>query len=162
VTVDEISGDVQALPGQPLALELLGSDGSTVLKSSAGSTALRHSRSLRFVNSSSSAITTQRVRIRSGGCTTTCGADDVYRVRGYETTVSIPRFNNAGTQLTVLLLQNPTEQAIAGTVYFWSATGILLASQPFSLGSKSTLVLNTLTLAGAIGASGAITVAMSP
>ena len=41
----------------------------------------------------------------------------------YETTYAVPRFNNLGSQVTVLLLQNPTNYTITGTVYFWSATG---------------------------------------
>jgi hypothetical protein len=38
----------------------------------------------------------------------------VYRIRAYETTYSIPRFNNAGSQVTVLLLQNPTPYTLQG------------------------------------------------
>ena len=51
----------------------------------------------------------ERVRSASssGGCDTDCGPDDVYQIHAFETTYSIPRFNNAGTQITVLLLQNP-------------------------------------------------------
>jgi hypothetical protein len=33
--------------------------------------------------------------------------DDIYRLRVFETTGSIARFNNSATQVTVLVLQNP-------------------------------------------------------
>ena len=54
-------------------------------------------------------------------------ADDVYRIRAYETTYSVPRFNNAGTQTTVLILQNPAAYPISGNIYFWSTSGALVA-----------------------------------
>lgn len=34
------------------------------------------------------------LRVRSGGCTTTCSAAAQYRIRFYETTITVPRFNN--------------------------------------------------------------------
>ena len=81
------------------------------------------SRSLRWENSTAAELDTQTVRVQSGDCTTNCGTDDTYRVRAYETTLAIPRFNNTGTQVTILLLQNPTDAPINGTIYFWDATG---------------------------------------
>ena len=50
-------------------------------------------------------LDTEFVRVQSGLCTTSCGPDDVYRLRMYETTYSIPRFSNIN-QATVLFLQN--------------------------------------------------------
>lgn len=101
-------------------------------------------------------VASERIRVRSGGCTTTCGADDTYRLRFYETTAAIPRFNNSGSQITVLLLQNPADEAISGTIRFWGAEGGLLASSPFSIGAFSVLVLNTSTTVPST--SGSITV----
>ena len=109
---------------------------------------------------SSSTVTTHTIRVRSGGsCSTDCGADDIYRIRFYETTCSIPRFNNSGSQLTVVVLQNPADYTITGTVYFWSGTGTLLASSDFTLAAKQTHVLNTSTLAALSGKAGTITIA---
>jgi hypothetical protein len=98
------------------------------------------------------------VRVQSGLCATSCGADDVYRVRAYDTTYSIPRFNNVGSQGTVLIIQNTRSAPVAGRVFFWSGAGGLLASQAFNLPSRGTFVLNTLTVAGLPGTSGTITV----
>jgi hypothetical protein len=51
------------------------------------------------------------VRIRGADCGTTCTATDRYRVRFFDTTYSIPRFNNSGTQVTVTTVQNVTDAA---------------------------------------------------
>jgi hypothetical protein len=91
-------------------------------------------------------------------CTTDCGADDQYRIRAYETTYAIPRFNNSGTQVTVAILQNPGGYAVSGTLWFWNTGGILLASQPFTVAAKATLVLNTAAVPGLSGESGWVSV----
>ena len=111
-----------------------------------------YSRSLRWVNATSASEDTQRIEVTSGSCTTNCGADDVYRLRAYETTYAVPRFNNLGSQITVLLLQNPTNYTIGGTVYFWSSTGASSGTQAFTLAPKALLVLNTASVAVASGA----------
>jgi hypothetical protein len=95
----------------------------------------------------------------SGQCTTNCGPDDVYFIRGYETTYSVPRFNNSGTQITVLLLQNPTNYTITGNIYFWNTAGALVATQAFTLTAKQLQVLNTASVPGANGVGGAVTIA---
>jgi hypothetical protein len=99
------------------------------------------------------------VRVTSGQCTTSCGPDDVYRIRVYETTYAIPRFNNSGSQITVLILQNPTDYTVTGNIYFWSPAGALLATEPFSLTAKNAHVLLTSTVSGVNGVSGTMTVA---
>ncbi len=159
VVVDEISGDLEAPPGSPLEVALIAADGTTVLRQAQGASTLGRARSLRFVNSGAGALASQRIRIRSGSCTTSCGADDRYRLRAYETTYSVPRFNNSGTQTTVLVIQNPTTGLVAGTVYFWAPAGTLLGSHAFSLAANRTLVLSTAGVAGAAGQSGALTIA---
>jgi hypothetical protein len=115
------------------------------------------SRSLRWSNATGSAIDDQVIRVRSTGCTTGCGTDDVYRIRAWETTGAVPRFNNSGTQITVLLLQNMGTQTIAGTVYFWAGAGTPAGQQGFSLDAHQVLVMNTSTMAP--GVSGSLTVA---
>jgi len=153
VVADATSGDI----GPTLELDRIGSDGSTVVQSSVA-VGVGYSRSLRFRNTGATAVDDQFVRVQSGSCTTACTSNDVYRLRFYETTYAIPRFNNSGTQITVLILQNPTDYTIGGTVYFWSASGTLLGSSAFNLVKKQTLVLATSTVAGVSGQSGAITV----
>jgi reprolysin-like metallo-peptidase family M12B/Calx-beta domain-containing protein len=152
VLVDEASGDVV-----PVGLERIAADGTTVLQPSVA-VGTGQARSLRWENSTSSDVLDQSVRVTSGDCTTNCGPDDTYRVRAWETTLAIPRFNNSGTQVTVLLLQNPTDGPITGNIYFWDATGAQVGTQPFSLAAKNLLVLNTATVAGANGVSGSLSV----
>jgi hypothetical protein len=113
--------------------------------------------SLSWENTTSLTVVNQHLRL-DGACATACGADDAYRIRAFETTYTIPRFNNAGSQVTVLLLQNPAGYAINGRVWFWTGSGVLLGSQSFALASKQTLVLNTATVPGMAGQGGTITV----
>jgi hypothetical protein len=153
VVVEATSGDIG---GRTLDVVRLAADGTTVVQSSVGA-GLGLNRSLRWVNGAGAANNKQFVRVQSGGCSSDCGPEDVYRLRAYETTYSIPRFNNSGSQVTVLLLQNPTDYTISGTVYFWSPAGALVATSPFSLPAKGLQVLATQTVAP--GTSGSITVA---
>jgi hypothetical protein len=154
VVVEATSGDV----GATLNLDRIASDTTTV-QQAAVSLGVGYSRSLRWMNASASAVNDEYVRVTSGQCTTGCGPDDVYRIRVYETTYAIPRFNNAGSQVTVLILQNPTDYTVTGNIYFWSTVGALLATEPFSLTAKSARVLITSTVSGASGVSGTMTVA---
>jgi hypothetical protein len=151
VVVDATSGDI----GLTLVLERIASNGTTVLQSSS-SIGVGFSRSLRFTNATAAAIDNQYIRVKSGSCTTTCGPQDVYRLRAYETTYAVPRFNNSGSQSTVLLVQNPASYTIAGNVYFWSQAGALVFTQAFTAGPKALYGLAT---AGVVpGQSGTITV----
>jgi Zn-dependent metalloprotease len=151
VVVDATSGDLGTAGPE---LTRVASDGSTVLQSS-NPVGTGSSRTLRWT---STAAGNEYVRVRSTTCTTDCGADDVYRLRAYETTYSIPRFNNSGTQVTVLLLQNPTSEPVTGHIYFWDAAGTQLHDEPVSLAPKALLVFNSAGVGTLTGQSGTITV----
>jgi Zn-dependent metalloprotease len=151
VVVDATSGDLGTAGPE---LTRVASDGTTVLQSSSP-VGTGSSRSLRW---SSTAAGNEYVRVQSTTCTTNCGPDDVYRLRAYETTYAIPRFNNSGTQVTVLLLQNPTDAAVTGHIYFWDAAGAQLHDEPVNLAPKALLVFNSATIPALNGQSGAITV----
>jgi len=151
IVVDATSGDI----GPELEVQRISAGGSAI-QSSVGA-GLLFSRSLRWENSTNSVVNNEAIRVRSTGCTTNCGPDDVYMLRAYETTYSIPRFNNAGTQITVLLLQNPNTYDIVGTIHFWNTSGVQIGSQTFSLGPKAIMVLNTASVAPGVG--GTVTVA---
>lgn len=154
VVVDATSGDIT-----PVGLDLT-DGGTTVIASGVAiGSGTTQSRSLRFRNSTSAPIDTQVVRVQSGDCTTNCDASDTYRLRAYETTSAIPRFNNNSTQVTLIVLQNPTDSTISGNMYFWDASGALLHTEPVSLGAKNVLIFNTATIPALLGVSGAVTVA---
>ena len=155
VVVDATSGDI----GAGVLVQRYGAGGTPLIQTAVPVTAgLNYSQSLRWMNATATEITSELVRVQSSSCTTNCGPDDVYRLRAFETTQSIPRFNNSASQVTVLLLQNPSGYTIAGNVYFWATTGgAPLATHPFTLGPKNTMVLNTASVVAGVG--GAITLA---
>ena len=151
VVVDATSGDI----GTGLLVTRTDATGTTVVQSS-DPVGVGYSRSLRWMNDTAASVDNQRVHVVSGSCTTNCGADDVYRLRAYDTTYAIPRFNNLSSQVTILLLQNPTNYTITGTVHFWSSTGADLGTAPINLAPKNLMVLPTQTVAPG---SGAVTIA---
>jgi hypothetical protein len=151
VVIDGTSGDIV-----PVTLERLAGDNLSVLQS-AVPVAAGDSVSLRWENTTALTVVNQHIRV-DGTCAAPCGSDDVYRVRAFETTYSIPRFNNSGTQVTVLVLQNPGTDTINGHIWFWSPSGGLIGSRAFTLSARQTLVLNTAAVPGVAGHGGAITV----
>jgi len=143
VLVDGLQGEVYATLGNPLVdrVDIAG----TVL--TAGATppgGLGGSQSVRWANNSG-LVANDWIRVTGAGttCTTTCTTNAQYTLRMWETTGAISRFNNSGSQITILLLQNPTDYVINGNVYFWSAAGSLAAFQPFTLPARGLTVVNT-------------------
>ena len=153
VVVDGTSGDLGM--GQGPALDLLASDG-TLLQSAVAAGA-GASRSLRWENDSAAVVSDEYVRVRSAGCTTSCDPEDVYRIRFWDTTLLCPRFNNSGTQITILVLQNTTDGNVTGHAHFWSNAGVLVGTRVFSIGPKAAFVVNTSTVPGVSGVGGTIT-----
>lgn len=154
--IEGLTGDT----GGSLSFQYLASDGTTVLASgfSLGSASCTLcTQTLRFENNQA----TPRplfIRVGSPGCGTTCDSSDQYTFRFYETTYAAPRYNNAGGQLTVLILHNVSELAVAGTIHFFNTAGTQVGSQAFTLPVNNHLVLNTTSVAGVAGTSGVITV----
>lgn len=153
---------VDALAGNPmLELRRVDATGTTTIQTGDPvSTTIDMSQSLRWQNSTANVQDTERVRVSSSTCPTNCTSNDVYRVRVYETTLALPRYNQTGTQTSVVVLQNPTNYTVAGTIFFWNAAGALVngTGTPFSLGPKAAQVLNAGSVAGVAGTSGTVTV----
>ena len=151
VIVDGVSGDVL-----PIGLQRVAADGSTVVQE-AVATGTGTSRSLRWEHLT--AVANQFIRVTSGGCTSGCGADDVYRIRAYETTLRGARFNNRGTQVTVVVLQNAGDVAASGQIVLWDTAGEPIQGEPFTVAPRGTAVVNTDALGGlAPDADGSLTV----
>ena len=152
VVVDGVSGDAAGATG--VVLQRV-SEGMVVQASKpAGAGA---SRSLRFENASPDPVQKEEyIRVRSGGCTTACGPADAYRIRARETTGFIGRFNNAGIQSTVLLLQNTAPDVVTGHVWFHDPGGAIAASLPFVLAPHGMAKIETEPLVP--GLSGSISV----
>ena len=153
VVVDGTSADVSG-PGQAISLQRIGPDLTTVLQDAAP-VGVGHSRSLPLFSSVPFDVIDELVRVRSTGCTTDCGPEDVYRIRAYDTTYRVPRFNNSASQVTVLVVENTSADAVTGTVWLWRGDGSLAASQGFSVAPRGVFTLNTSTVAP--GTSGSIT-----
>lgn len=151
--LDEVSGD--AVPG--LLLERLAADNFTVLQT-ATAVGTGSALSLRWENTVAGTVNSQHLRLRSAACGAGCGPDDVYRLRIYETSLSLARFNNGGSQVTVLVVQNPTDLPVSGHARFWDAAGALLVGQLLSLPPRATVVLNTAALPALQGQGGSVTV----
>ena len=155
VVVDATSGDIGDTNGP--SLERMANDSTLTLQPSLP-VGTGSSRSLRWRGPVTGAVVAdQFVRVRSTTCTGDCGPDDLYRIRAYDTTYTVPRFNNSGTQVTVLFLQNPTTETVTGTMVFWTAAGGPVSTYGFNLPARQTLVLNTTTATSASG--GSITIA---
>lgn len=139
VVVDGTSGDI----GYGCEVARVDGTGAILQQCQSITPGRDYSRSLRWANSSPDSVNGQFVRVTSAWCTTNCGADDQYRIRFYDTTMAIPRFNNSGTQVTMLLLQNTGDAPIAGNVFYFSAAGTPLASQPINIAARGMVVIST-------------------
>jgi hypothetical protein len=119
------------------------------------------SRSLRWQHNlhpgPAAGATNQLLKVELAGCGGGCQAGR-YRLRIFDTTYAVSRFNNAAGQVTALSVQNTSSDAVSGTAYFWSEAGTLLASSPFVAGQRSAFVLNTATVPALVGQSGSITI----
>jgi uncharacterized repeat protein (TIGR01451 family) len=158
VVVDSTSGDIGSItPPNPFPVQLdrVAADGQTVLQS-AVQVGRGYTRSLRWTTQDTQ-VDDQFIRVRSGmgSCATNCGPDDVYRIRAYETSYSLPRFNNT-TQITFLFLQNPTDYEFECTIYFNSEFGGVLTVTSELLTPKEAAVIDTRDMADLI--SGSITI----
>jgi uncharacterized repeat protein (TIGR01451 family) len=159
IVVDSTSGDIGSVTPPlpfPLRLERVAADGQTVLQTSV-QIGLGYSRSLRWTTQDTQ-VDDQFIRVQSGmgSCATNCGPDDVYRIRVYETSYSLPRFNNT-TQATFLFLQNPTDYDLECAIYFYSEFGGVLTVTSAQLSPKEALVMDTRDVADLISGSIIIT-----
>jgi len=155
VVLDEASGDIGGASGPSLAR--VAADGVTVLQQSQPAGA-GPARSLRFMNTTGAVVDAEQIRVASLTCGTSCGPDDVYRLRAYETTCAIARFNNSASQVTVVVLQNTGTDALSARVAFWTSTGTLLHEATVDLPARGSVALNSSALPGLAGQGGSVTV----
>lgn len=146
--VDGTTGDIGGV-----TVERFDTTGSTSLQTGVA-IGVGYSQSLAWDNAG--AAVNEFVRVTSTACPG-CDTNDQYRIRFYDTSCAIARFNNSATQVTVMVIQNTTSGPVNGNYYLYSPAGVLLnATTTFSLAANATLVRNT-TL-DAPGASGSITI----
>lgn len=149
--VESVSAD--ALPP---VLQRVAADGTTVVDT-ATSSGPGGAHRLTGENTFPAPFQDQYLRVGSAGCAGGCGADDLYRISFFDTTYSIPRFNNAGSQVTILTVQNNDSSTTDVTAYFWSALGQLLGKATFTVPPRGSVTTNTSLLSFANLRSGSIT-----
>jgi hypothetical protein len=165
VVLDGASGDIGDPYGGPLGnvpnpvlLERVALDGTTVLQAATG-TGAGAVRSLRFANRTSSVIDDQTIRVRAGTWPFAGDASDQYRLRAYDTTYTVARFASAGPRQTVLVVQNPTPRPVELVARFWSEAGVLLATHaPAVLAPRASMELHTAGIPELAGTAGSITI----
>jgi hypothetical protein len=96
----------------------------------------------------------QFLRVLPGKDGTGGNATEQYDIVVLDTTLYLPRFNNTGSQRTVLILQNARDRAVEGRIYFHDDAGDSLLAHDFTVGAHASLVLNTGALAPLVGRSG--------
>lgn len=140
IVLDGGSGDTGNGAGPRLSL--LAANGLTELVVG-GSIGTGSSRSLRWMNDTTSTVDDQYVLVRSTDCSNSCGPDDQYRLRLWDTTGSIPRFNNSGSQVTVVILQNTGSASVHGRLHFWDTSGVLRFDLLFFIPARGLLTTGT-------------------
>lgn len=86
-------------------------------------------------------------------------ANDQYTIEFFDTTQFITRFNNSGTQITVLFIQNTTRATVTGSIYFYAAGGGLTHTEPLNVAVQGLQVVNTTAIGALAGASGSVAIA---
>jgi hypothetical protein len=115
-----------------------------------------YDRSVRWIATANT--TNEYVRI-TGNQDVSETSSSVYTLRYWDTTYSIPRWNHTGTQTTVVLVTNLTQNPVSVVVHFYSATGGLLATASYSLLPNALNVLSTGLIPALAGQSGHIHIA---
>ena len=159
ILCDGFTGDNSS--GLSNSLQRVDPAGTALQDSFSYGTSLGFARSLRFKNDTSQSIANEYVRVANAPCGTSCDTADQYRIRAWETTIAVPRYNNAGSQLTVLIIQNPGGAfGVTGNASLWSTSGAPVTTVAFSVPPRNSTVINLATVNGgaANGTSGSITI----
>lgn len=82
-----------------------------------------------------------------------------YEMAFFDTTYFLPRFNNTGTQFTVVIVQNTRPVAVSGQIDFYNPGGTHLHSQPFSLVANGTYVYQSVNTPALQNFAGSATIA---
>jgi hypothetical protein len=77
-----------------------------------------------------------------------------YLLELFDTTYALPRWNNSGSQVTVVVVQNVKPTPVTGSLVFFNANGVQLHAEPLSIEPNAVRVFNTATVPGLVGQSG--------
>ena len=159
VVCDGFSGDV---PGVVANLQRVDGTGTVLQNGVMYGSAGGYPETLSFANDTSTTITLEYIRVANANCGTSCNTTNQYRIRAWETTIAVPRYNNAGGQLTVLIIQNAGWRTVAGNARLWTTAGgtVPVTTVPFTLQTRQAAVINLASVNGGVanGTSGTITI----
>jgi hypothetical protein len=98
------------------------------------------------------------VRVGPGDLSTS-GLGPSYDLSFRDTTYSVPRWNNSGTQVSIFVLQNTTVNNVHGSIFMFNTAGAIVGAIPYDLPPRGVTVVNTGALSQYAGKSGSALVA---
>jgi hypothetical protein len=157
ILLDGVTGGVGNVNTGSPALDLIDSDGTTVLYGSLPVSSQGIARRLGVNCVGSDAETTRYVRVSHPACGLLCSSTDQYHIHFRDTTALVPRFNNTATQVSILILQSssPTGGSVSGLAY--DSLGAVIGGFGIPLPANAVAVIdlsttNSGSLAGKSGA----------
>jgi hypothetical protein len=160
VLVDGLTGGLApvpvTVPGTELGVHFIYQSGTVVPSNALGASG--SARVLYFRNETGTVNDADRIRVSNPLCAAACLATEQYRIRLFDTTYGISRFNNSATQVTVLVIQNTSDRVVYFNAHFFDANGTIQGTYSQNLAPFGTIVVNTSALAGLAGKSGSIIV----
>jgi hypothetical protein len=160
VLVDGLTGGLApvpvTVPGTELGVHLVYGGGSVVPSNALGASG--SARVLYFRNETGTVNDNDRIRVSNPLCAGACLATEQYRIRLFDTTYGISRFNNSATQVTVLVIQNTSDRTVYFNAHFFDANGVIQGTYSQNIAAFGAAVLNTTTVPGVAGKSGSIIV----
>ena len=160
VLVDGLTGGLApvpvTVPGTELGVHLVRAGGATVPSNALGTSG--SARVLYFRNETGAQIEDEFIRVSNPLCAAACLATEQYRIRLFDTTYGVPRFNNSATQVTILIVQNTSDRVVYFNAHFFDANGTIQGTYSQNIPAFGAAVLNTSTVPGVAGKSGSIIV----
>ena len=162
VVVDGVGETLANIPANStndhFRLELVSSGGG-LLGLSGGASTIGSSRRLIVRNTGPTEMIDDYVRVQSAvnGCGTNCTSGAIYRISMRETTMFAPRFNNSGTQITVLILQNTHNNRDQLCGAFLQRGRRAAGDHTASINGRGSNVIQTAAIPELVGTSGTIT-----
>ena len=155
-----VGGTTGGLGTSGALLTLVDGVGTVLGTSIPVSTGLSFTRSLRFVNNTLVDDIGRLIRVGSAACGLLCTTATQYEILARETTVSLARFNNFGTQVTVLMTQNVSGAVVQATAHFYDSAGNHVHAENYSIPPNGLNVMPTFSVGGgaANGIGGSITI----
>ena len=160
VLVDGLTGGLApvpvTVPGTELGVHLVYASRTVVPSNALGASG--SARVLYFRNETGTVNDADRIRVSNPLCAGACLATEQYRIRLFDTTYGVSRFNNSASQITILVVQNTSDRTVYFNAHFFDANGALQGTHSQNIAAYGAAVVNTSTVAGVAGKSGSIIV----